>query len=63
MLSIPVAWYIMHGWLQDYAYRINIRWWVFALAGVLALLIAFVTISLQVMKAVMEKPVKSLRTE
>jgi putative ABC transport system permease protein len=63
VLSIPVAWYIMHGWLQDYAYRINIKWWVFALAGLLALLIAFVTISLQVMKAVMEKPVKSLRTE
>lgn len=63
LLSIPVAWYIMHGWLQDYAYRINIKWWVFALAGLLALLIAFVTISLQVMKAVMEKPVKSLRTE
>lgn len=63
LLSIPVAWYIMHSWLQDYAYRINIQWWVFALAGLLALLIAFVTISLQVMKAVMEKPVKSLRTE
>ena len=63
VLSIPVAWYIMHGWLQDYAYRIDIKWWVFALAGLLALLIAFVTISLQVMKAVMEKPVKSLRTE
>lgn len=63
LLSIPVAWYIMHGWLQDYAYRINIKWWVFALAGLLALLIAFATISLQVMKAVMEKPVKSLRTE
>jgi putative ABC transport system permease protein len=53
----------MHTWLQDFAYRINIEWWVFALAGVLSMLIAFVTISMQVMKAVVENPVKSLRTE
>ncbi|HYE55422.1 MAG TPA: ABC transporter permease [Chitinophagaceae bacterium] len=63
VLSIPLAWYIMHQWLQDFAYRINIRWWVFAMAGVLALAIAFVTISMQVMKALNENPVKSLRTE
>src|SRR4030095_15054008 len=50
LLAIPVCWYAMHTWLQDFAYRINIDWWVFALAGVTALLIAFVTISLQVMK-------------
>jgi putative ABC transport system permease protein len=63
ILSIPLSWYIMHQWLQDFAYRINIRWWVFILAGVLALMIALVTISLQVMKALRENPVKSLRTE
>ncbi|HYF33523.1 MAG TPA: ABC transporter permease [Chitinophagaceae bacterium] len=63
VLSVPLAWYIMNQWLQDFAYRINIQWWVFVLAGVLALLIAFITISLQVMKALRENPVKSLRTE
>ena len=63
VLSIPVAWYVMHHWLQDFAYRINIKWWVFVLAGVLALMIAFVTITFQVLKALRENPVKSLRTE
>lgn len=63
VLSIPVAWYVMHQWLQDFAYRIDIQWWVFVLAGILALLIAFATIALQVMKALRENPVKSLRTE
>src|SRR5215216_799530 len=56
VLSIPVAWYIMHQWLQDFAYRINIQWWVFLLTGLLALLIAFATITLQVMKALGENP-------
>ncbi|HYJ38807.1 MAG TPA: FtsX-like permease family protein, partial [Chitinophagaceae bacterium] len=63
LLAIPICWFAMHSWLQDFAYRINIDWWVFALAGILALFIAFATISLQVMKAVVENPVKSLRTE
>ena len=63
VLAIPICWFAMHTWLQDFAYRINIDWWVFALAGVLAMVIAFVTISIQVMKAVVENPVKSLRTE
>jgi putative ABC transport system permease protein len=63
ILSIPLSWYVMHQWLQDFAYRIHIEWWVFVLAGVLALMIAFVTISFQVMKALRENPVKSLRTE
>ena len=63
LLAIPICWYVMHSWLQDFAYRIQIDWWVFVLAGFTALLIAFTTISLQVMKAVVENPVKSLRTE
>ncbi len=63
ILAIPVGWYVMYVWLQDFAYRINIQWWVFALAGFASLLIAFITISMQVMKAVVENPVKSLRTE
>ena len=62
-LAIPVGWYIMNEWLQDYAYRVNIGWWVFAFAGIVALIIAVVTISIQVLKAVVMNPVKSLRTE
>jgi len=63
LLAIPVCWVAMRSWLQDFAYRINIDWWVFLIAGIIALVIAFVTISLQVMKAVVENPVKSLRSE
>ena len=63
LLAIPICWFAMNTWLQDFAYRISIEWWVFALAGVLAVLIAFFTISMQVMKAVAKNPVKSLRTE
>jgi putative ABC transport system permease protein len=63
VLAVPVCWLAMHNWLQDFAYRIDINWWIFLVAGLIALLIAFVTISLQVMKAVIENPVKSLRTE
>jgi putative ABC transport system permease protein len=63
VLAIPVCWLAMHGWLEDFAYRIQIDWWVFAIAGLIALMIAFITISLQVIKAIVENPVKSLRTE
>ncbi len=63
LLAIPVGWFIMSSWLQDYAYRINIGWWVFAFAGAVALLIAISTICLQVLKAAAKNPVKSLRTE
>lgn len=63
MVAFPVAWYFMHRWLQDFAYRITISWWLFAIAGVLAIAIAFVTISLQTFKAALRNPVKSLRTE
>ncbi len=63
LLAIPAGWYIMHQWLQDYAYRINIAWWVFLFAGSVALIIAIVTICIQVLKAVVANPVTSLRTE
>lgn len=63
VLAIPIGWYIMYQWLQDFAYRIAIGWWVFGIAGCLALLIALITIVLQALKAVTENPVKSLRTE
>jgi putative ABC transport system permease protein len=63
VLAVPVTWWIMHNWLQDFAYRISIQWWVFGIAGLLALLIAVATISLQALKAALSNPVKSLRTE
>ena len=63
IIAFPVAWYAMTHWLQDFAYRINIRWWVFVLAAVLALVVALVTVSFQAIKAAIANPVKSLRTE
>ena len=63
LIASPTAYYFMHNWLQDFAYRISINWWVFVIAGILALLIALVTISFQSIKAAIANPVKSLRTE
>ncbi|MHB8207362.1 ABC transporter permease [Mucilaginibacter sp.] len=63
IISSPFAWYFMQKWLQDFAYRINIEWWVFAIAGVAALFIAFITISVQSVKAAIANPVNSLRSE
>lgn len=63
VIATPIAWYAMHNWLQSFHYRIDIAWWVFALAGVIALLIAFITLSLQSVKAAMRNPVNSLRSE
>jgi len=62
-IAMPVAWYFMHTWLKDFAYRTNISWWVFVLAGVLAIMIALITVSFQAIKAAVANPVKSLRTE
>lgn len=63
VIATPVAWYFMNKWLQDFAYRISIGWWVFIVAGALAIIVAFVTIGLQAVKAGIANPVKSLRTE
>jgi len=63
IIAAPIAWYGMHRWLKDFAYRIDISWWVFVLAAVLAVVIALATISFQAIKAAMANPVKSLRTE
>jgi len=63
IVAAPLAWYFMNKWLQDFAYRISIGWWVFIAAGSLAVIIAFVTIGLQAVKAGIANPVKSLRTE
>jgi putative ABC transport system permease protein len=63
LISIPIAWYAIDNWLQDYAYRIEINWWVFVMAGVVAILIALVTVSFQAIKAAIANPVDSLKTE
>jgi putative ABC transport system permease protein len=63
ILAFPLAWWGMRRWLQDFAYRININAWVFASAGLLAILIAMITISFQAIRAALANPVKSLKTE
>jgi ABC-type antimicrobial peptide transport system permease subunit len=63
LLASPLAWWAMHGWLQNFAYHIRVEWWVFLLAGALALLIALLTVSFQAIKVAVANPVKSLRTE
>lgn len=62
-IAIPIAWYGLHQWLQNYAYRTEIHWWVFVLAGLLSIIIAIGTVSYQAIKTAMANPVKSLRTE
>jgi putative ABC transport system permease protein len=63
LIASPIAWYMMSKWLQDYAYRIDISYWVFVIAGSLAFVIAFLTVSIQAIKAATSNPIKSLRTE
>ncbi|MHA4739772.1 ABC transporter permease [Dyadobacter sp. MSC1_007] len=63
VLASPVAWYIMRQWLQGFAYQIDIEWWMFALAGIISVLIAVFTISFQSIRTAMMNPVKSLRSE
>ena len=63
VFAAPAAWFFMNKWLQDFAYRIDITWWVFVVAGSLAVIIALLTVSFQAVKAALANPVKSLRTE
>jgi putative ABC transport system permease protein len=63
LIASPIAWYFMNKWLHDYVYRIDISWWIFLIAWLLAAVIALATISVQAIKAAMSNPVKSLRTE
>ena len=63
VIALPVAYWAMHTWLQNFPYRVTIQWWVFALAGLSAVFIALFTVSFQAIKAAMANPVKSLRTE
>jgi len=61
IIATPLAWYFMHKWLQDYAYRININWWIFAITGAATIIIALLVVSFQAIKAAIANPVKSLR--
>jgi putative ABC transport system permease protein len=63
VVSAPIAWWLIKGWLNGFAYRIPIYWWIFAIAGILALLIAILTVSFQAVKAAIANPVNSLRSE
>jgi putative ABC transport system permease protein len=63
LIALPLSWLTVHKWIQDYAYRIEISWWIFVIAVLVALLIAFITISFQAIKTAIANPVKSLRSE
>jgi putative ABC transport system permease protein len=63
LLAFPVAWWMLNNWLENFTYRISISWWVFAIATIAALVIAFITVGYQAVKAARSNPVKSLRTE
>ena len=63
VIALPIAWYYMNNWLQDYVYRINISWWLFAAGGLITISIALATVSFQAIKAAIANPIKSLRTE
>ncbi len=63
LIATPIAWFAMDEWLQDFAYRMNLSWWIFALAGALAIGIALFTVSFQAIKAAIANPVNSIKTE
>lgn len=63
IIATPVAWYVMHKWLNNFAYKTNLSWWIFVLAGLLALGIALITVSFQSWKAATRNPVEALRYE
>jgi putative ABC transport system permease protein len=62
-IAFPIAWWAANQWLQEYAYHIEVKWWVFGLAGASAIVIALLTVSFQAIKAAIANPVKSLRME
>jgi putative ABC transport system permease protein len=63
LIAFPLAWWALHKWLQDFAYRTNIGWWVFFTAGLSALAITLVTVSFRAIRAALANPVNSLRSE
>ena len=63
IIAVPLSYYFMYNWLQNYTYRTTLSWWIFAATGIGALLITLLTVSFQAVKAAIANPVKSLRTE
>lgn len=63
VLAVPFAWYYMNRWLEDFEYRISLSWWMFVIAGIVTLIIALATVTVQTLKAAQANPVKSLKTE
>jgi putative ABC transport system permease protein len=63
LIATPLAWWGMEKWLQGFAYRVNVQWWIFALAGTLAIVIALFTVSYQAVRAALMNPIRSLRSE
>ena len=63
LVASPIAWYLMHKWMDNFAYKAALGWWIFAGAGLAAMLIAFATIAYQAIRAAMANPVASLRSE
>jgi putative ABC transport system permease protein len=63
LIAFPLAWWAMNKWLQDFAYRVQIGWWIFVAAGISVLVVALVTVSYQAIRAALANPVESLRTE
>jgi putative ABC transport system permease protein len=63
LIATPISWLLMNTWLQNFAYKIDVEWWVFAFSGSLTLFIALVTVSFHAIKTAVVKPIKSLRTE
>ncbi|MFZ0280947.1 MAG: FtsX-like permease family protein, partial [Bacteroidales bacterium] len=63
LIAVPVAWYVMNKWLENYAYRVDISWWIFALAGIIVAVVALVTVSWQSWRAATRNPVEALRYE
>jgi putative ABC transport system permease protein len=63
LIAMPLAWWMMNKWLEDFAYRIEIRWWMFGLVGLMAVAIALATVSFQVVRAARANPIDALRSE
>jgi putative ABC transport system permease protein len=63
LIASPIAWYYMHRWLSNFAYRVPVHWWIFLLAGIAVVCMAVATVSIQAMRAARVNPVKSLRSE
>jgi len=63
LIASPISYYFMYNWLQNYQYRTEISWWIFPMAGIGALCITLLTVSFQTVKAALESPIKSLRSE